>query len=123
MSRYRSEWRISDHVRRRCGSAAGRGPEVSSQLMENAPPPAGPLRLGPGPDAHFRSRFPKEVLRCRAGRGASNVLAAGDEILAGRWELLGTLRQTWRTRIGFSIPVTGTAGPSVRLLLQGQSPI
>ena len=67
-------------------------------------------RLG---TAQFRT-FPSErSLQAVPDEARRSVIAAAEEILAGQWELLGTLRQDMEDPDWFFDPVTGTRAPQV----------
>ena len=106
-------WRISDHVRRRLWA--------SRQIMPEAPPQSWALRstrhatapwdspLG----AVFRSFSSEEVLQAVPCEARQGVIAAGEELLAGRWQLLGTVRRDMEDPDWFYDPVTGRRAPQV----------
>ena len=67
--------------------------------------------LDPARDPAFRTSLAEEVLQAVPDEARRRVLAAGEEVLAGRWELLGTLRQDMEDPDWFFDPVTGRRAP------------
>jgi len=104
-------WRISDHVRRRLW--------VRRQIRPDESPPVQPFRTAPGThspwlsarDAMFGTPLPEDALRAVPVEARQRVVAAGDEILAGRWHLLGTLRRDMEDPDWFFDPVTRRRAP------------
>ena len=106
-------WRISDHVRRRRWA--------SRQITPEAPPPSWALRSSrhtkepwdPIRDPAFRAFSCEVLLRAVPDEARRRVIAAGQEVLAGRWELLGSVRRDMEDPDWFFDPVTGRRAPQV----------
>ena len=106
-------WRISDHVRRRRWA--------SRQITPEAPPPSWALRSSrhtkapwaPVRDPAFRAFSSEELLRAVPDEARRRVIAAGQDVLAGRWELLGSVRRDMEDPDWFFDPVTGRRAPQV----------
>ena len=114
MSASEVRWRISDHVRRRRWA--------SRQIMPECPPAVlgHPFVEAPGApwdsvrDATFPTLSFRGTAAGRSRRGCvAEVIAAADEILAGQWELLGSLREDMEDPDWFFDPVTGRRAPQV----------
>ena len=104
-------WRISDQMRRRIW--AGR------QITPDAPPQSWARRstrrdsapwVG-GPDTVFRTLSYEEPLRAVPFEARQRVIALAEEVLAGRWQLLGALRKDMEDPDWFFDPVTGRRAP------------
>ena len=102
MSHLRSEMaRLRTRTSQTVGVQAGRTRSPTSDVVAPRRARRGSLELDPGssvstfPSGEMRQAVPSEVRR--------RVIDAADEILAGRWEVLGTVASTWRTRTGSSI--------------------
>ena len=106
-------WRISDNVRRRLWA--------SRQIMPEDPPQSWALRStrhakvpwDSPRDAVFRSLLSEEVLQAIPVEARQRVIASGEDVLTGRWELLGALRQDMEDPDWFFDPVTGRRAPQV----------
>jgi hypothetical protein len=106
-------WRISDHVRRRLWA--------SRQIMPEAPPQSWALRStkharapwDSALHAVFRTFSSEEVLQTVSGQARQRVIAAGEEVLAGRWQLLGAVRRDMEDPDWFFDPVTERRAPQV----------
>ena len=106
-------WRVSDHVRRRRWA--------SRQITPRAPPPSWALRTSRHTKAPwdpvrypaFRAFSSEELLRAVPDEARRRVIAAGQEVLAGRWELLGSVRWDMEDPDWFIDPVTGRRAPQV----------
>ncbi len=111
MSASEVRWRISDHVRRRLWVRRQIVPGVSPHAW--ALPSAGgaPASWTLARDRAFRTTLPEEALQAVPGEARQRVLAAGEDVLAGRWELLGTLRQDMEDPDWFFDPVTERRAP------------
>ncbi len=117
-------WRISDHVRRKRWASQQVMPGVSASVLGVRSPWTCRARLGIGPGCHLSCAcLPRNCCGPFRTTRAESVIAAAEEMLAGRWELLGV-----------AAPGHGGSGlvlrsgdrearTSGRLLLQGQSPI
>jgi Heparinase II/III-like protein/Heparinase II/III N-terminus len=113
MSASEVRWRISEHARRRRWASLQVVPEVParswayrSTAHEQAPwnSVRDPQFLT-FPSGDMRPAVPKEARR--------RVIAAADEILAGRWQLLGVARRDMEDPDWFFDPVTGRRAPQV----------
>ncbi len=106
-------WRISDHVRRRRWA--------SQQVMPDVFPKVSAVRStrdkgapwDSSVEARFRTFPSGELLHALPGETHRRVIAAADEILAGRWEVLGTLRRDMKDPDWFFDPVTGRRAPQI----------
>jgi len=113
MSASEVRWRITDHVRRKRWA--------SRQVMPDIPPRSWALQVAKHDGApwntvraaEFRTFSSKEALRAVPDEARRSVIAAAEEILAGQWQLLGTLRQDMEDPDWFFDPVTGTRAPQV----------
>ena len=106
-------WRVSEHVRRKRWASQQVVPEFSSQSWVH---PSSKRQEAPWDSArngYFRP-FATEVLRETVPDDARRgVIAAADEILAGQWRLLGSLREDMKDPDWFFDPVTGRRAPQV----------
>jgi Heparinase II/III-like protein/Heparinase II/III N-terminus len=100
-------WRISDHVRRRLWARRQVAPDVPP--FGAAPGSRSPWMRGR--DAVFATPLPADALAAAPAEAHQAVIAAADEILAGRWHLLGTLRRDMEDPDWFFDPVTGRRAP------------
>ncbi len=106
-------WRISDHVKRRRWA--------SRQIPPEAPPQSWALRStrhAKAPwdsdlDPAFRTLSSEEVLQAIPREARQRVIAAAEDVLAGRWELLGAVRRDMEDPDWFFDPVTGKRAPQV----------
>lgn len=106
-------WRISDHVRRLRWASLQMAPETPPQLWSvRAASRRGAPWESDG-DVHFRTFPTDEILRRAPAIACRRTIAAADEILSGRWELLGALRQDMVDPDWFFDPVTGLRAPQV----------
>ena len=113
MSASEVRWRISDHVRRRRWA--------SRQVMPDLSPQSLALRSGKhegtpwnsARDAQFRTLPTEEMLQAVPDETRLRVIAAAEEILAGRWPLLGALRRDMEDPDWFLDPVTGRRAPQL----------
>jgi hypothetical protein len=113
MSASEVRWRITDHVRRRRWASRQIMPDVSSQSLA--------LRSGrhqrtpwdTAGNAQFRTFPSKEMLRDVPRETKQRLIEAAEEILAGRWQLLGALRRDMKDPDWFFDPVTGRRAPQV----------
>lgn len=110
MSASEVRWRISDHVRRRRWE--------SHQVVPESPPQSWALRYsGRTMPPWMSNRVPvvrslaPEAFRSVPENVRRGVIAAADEILAGRWRLLGTVREDMEDPDWFFDPITGTRAP------------
>ncbi len=113
MSASEVRWRISDHVRRRRWASRQVMPDVSPQTLavrsarhEKAP-------WNSARDARFRTLPTEETLQVVPDETRRRVIAAAEEILAGRWPLLGALRRDMEDPDWFFDPVTGRRAPQL----------
>ena len=111
MSATEMSWRISDHVRRRMWVRRQVLPGVSPRSWKMPSTGGAPAPWAPGLTPQFRATLSKDVLGAVPDDARQGVLAAADEILAGRWELLGTLRQDLEDPDWFFDPITGRRAP------------
>ena len=106
-------WRISDHVRRRLWVSRQIVPEVSPEAWALHSTRRAKVPWNPARDAAFRD-FPLEaVLQSLPAEARQRVIGAGEEVLAGRWQLLGTVRRDMEDPDWFYDPVTGRRAPQV----------
>ncbi len=106
-------WRISDHVRRRRWASRQIMPEASPQSWALRSTRHAKAPWNSARDAVFRSFPSAEILRAGPGEARQRVIAAADEVLAGRWQLLGALRRDMEDPDWFFDPVTGRRAPQV----------
>jgi len=111
MSASEVRWRISEHLRRRRWVRQQIMPEVSPQSLalrfskhEKAP-------WDSARDAQFLTFPSEEILQAVPSEARRRVIAAAEEILAGRWQLLGALRRDMEDPDWFFDPVTGRRAP------------
>jgi hypothetical protein len=111
MSASEMSWRVSDHVRRRLWVRQQVAPGVSPETwkLPSAAGASGPWN--PSEIRQFRWTLPPEALRAVSADARQGVFSAAEEILAGRWEFLGTLRQDLEDPDWFFDPVTGRRAP------------
>jgi len=111
MSASEVRWRVSDHLRRRRWASRQVVPELAPQSWALSSGKRNEAPWDLARHVQFR-RFPSEdVLQAVPGEARQRVIAAADEILAGRWQLLGTLRRDMEDPDWFFDPVTGRRAP------------
>ena len=114
MSASEVRWRVSEHVRRGRWASRQVIPEVPTQSSWRTlcVPQEAPWNWTRDPK--FRSfpirRWSGKRYRARSER---KVIAAADEILAGRWQFLGTSRMDMKDPDWFFDPITGKRAPQV----------
>ena len=111
MSASEVRWRISDHVRRRLWVRRQVVPGISSHAWTLPSTADASTSWTPARDPEFRTALAEEALQAVPGEARQRVLAAGEDVLAGRWEFLGTLRQDLEDPDWFFDPVTGRRAP------------
>ncbi len=112
MSTSEVRWRISEHVRRRRWASRqvvpGNPPQTWSLLAAHEEAPWNSIR-----DPQFRSFPSAEMRQVVPFEVRQRVIEAADEILAGRWEVLGASRLDMEDPDWFFDPVTGRRAPQV----------
>ena len=111
MSASEVRWRISDHVRRRLWVRRQIVPDLSSHTWSLRSTGSASASWTPTQDPAFRTALTTETLQAVPDEARQRVLAAGEDVLDGRWELLGTLRQDLEDPDWFFDPVTGRRAP------------
>ena len=112
MSASEVKWRVSEQVRRRRWT--------SRQVIPEVPPQSWALPYAPqeapwnsSRDPQFRP-FPSEEMRhAIPDEARKRVIAAAEEILAGRWQILGASREDMVDPDWFFDPLTGKRAPQV----------
>jgi hypothetical protein len=112
MSASEVRWRISDHVRRRRWESRQVMPEClpRSSVWRSSAGAAPPWETGL---SEMSRPIAAEVFRSVPEDARRHVIAAADEILAGRWQLLGSLREDLDDPDWFFDPITGTRAPQL----------
>jgi Heparinase II/III-like protein/Heparinase II/III N-terminus len=112
MSASEVRWRVSEQVRRRRWASRQVIPDVSPESWAlpygDQKAPWNSTRdphFRPFPSGEVRPEVPSEVRQ--------RIIRAADEILAGRWEILGTSRDDMVDPDWFFDPVTGKRAPQV----------
>ncbi len=105
-------WRSSDVLRKR----AWRGRQVSPAAAARRQRAGlgrreGRLERGQGNSPRFESSLPASVLSAIPADDASRLVRAADEILAGRWDVLGVTRQDMVAPDWFLDPSSGRRAP------------
>ncbi len=112
MSASELRWRTTDHVRRTLWVRRQIVPSVSAHSWD--PPSTAGAKAGTSAlEPRFRAVLSEEALGALPDRARQRILAAAEEILAGRWELLGTLREDMEDPDWFFDPVTARRAPQV----------
>jgi hypothetical protein len=106
-------WRMSDQIRRRRWVSRQVTPEVPPQSWALSSAGRATAPWVSGRDARFRTFPSVEVLQDLPGGVRQRVIAAAEDVLAGRWELLGAVRQDMEDPDWFFDPVTGRRAPQV----------
>ncbi len=106
-------WRISDDFRRRRWASQQIRPETelpgwTLRTQNNAARPWRRDRV-----RTFSSYTAEEVLAAAPEHARQSVITAAEQLLAGRWELLGTVRRDMEDPDWFLDPVTGKRAPQV----------
>jgi Heparinase II/III-like protein/Heparinase II/III N-terminus len=104
-------WRISDQVRRKRWASRQVVPHAESDSWIL---PAGtrvPESRESDSPVEFRPFPASEILRGLPGGVRQEVIATAEELLAGRWELLGAVRRDMEHPDWFFDPVTGRRAP------------
>lgn len=106
-------WRLSDHARHRSWA--------SQQVAPGAWPPAdhpdsvpAPSSLRPTEQRTFRAVLRPQVLADVPEAARQRTVAAAEQLLAGRWEVLGTVRHDMEDPDWFLDPVTGRRAPQAQ---------
>jgi Heparinase II/III-like protein/Heparinase II/III N-terminus len=113
MSASEVRWRISDHVRRRRWASRQITPDVSPESLALRSDKHETAPWDSARDAQFLTFPSEEMLQAVPGEARRRVIAAAEEILAGRWQLLGALRRDMEDPDWFFDPVTGRRAPQV----------
>ena len=111
MSASEVRWRISDHVRRRLWVRRQIVPGDSAHSWDPPSTRGAAARWTPALEPRFRTALSEKALRAVPDQARQRVLAAAEEVLRGRWELLGTLREDIEDPDWFFDPVTGRRAP------------
>jgi hypothetical protein len=113
MSASEVKWRLSDEVRRRRWASRQIAPEVSPLSWA----PLSARRSTPpwdwAPDVTFHELATREALVAVPLEARRGLIAAADEIMGGRWHLLGSVRQDMEDPDWFFDPVTGRRAPQL----------
>lgn len=113
MSASEVRWRISDHVRRRRWASRQVMPDASPHTLVVRPATHEKAPWDSARDCQFRT-FPSEALLYAVPvETRRRVIATAEEILAGRWQLLGAWRRDMEDPDWFFDPVTGTRAPQL----------
>ncbi len=113
MSASEVKWRLSDHVRRRRWASRQVAPELSrpSWALRSARRSTPPWAWAPDVSFHdFPTRDALVAVPLEARRGA---IAAADEVMGGRWNLLGFVRRDMEDPDWFFDPITGRRAPQL----------
>jgi len=113
MSASEVRWRISEHVRRRRWASLQVMPEFSPQSWARSSSTRQQAPWDSARNGTFRPFTSDEVMQAVPDDARRSVIAAADEILAGQWQLLGSLREDMEDPDWFFDPVTGTRAPQV----------
>ncbi len=105
-------WRSSDRLRQRAWRPRQVPPAASVLPYQVRPargaPSSGPKLIGA---PRFESALPAGALDAVPARDARRLLRAADEILAGRWEVLGVVRLDMAAPDWFLDPLSGRRAP------------
>jgi hypothetical protein len=108
-------WRISDHVRRRRWASRQIGPDAPpdawADLWAHRSSGQAGAPWDPARRVVFRTVFSEAVLNSVPDTARQRVIGAAEEVLAGRWQLLGTVRKDMEDPDWFFDPVTGKRAP------------
>jgi Heparinase II/III-like protein/Heparinase II/III N-terminus len=113
MSASEVRWRVSEHARR---TLWARRQVLPDQAHRSRSLPS--TRRAPAPwhravDPVFRAALPPEALQAVPHDARRRVIAAADELLAGRWEILGVVRRDMEDPDWFLDPLTGRRAPQL----------
>jgi Heparinase II/III-like protein/Heparinase II/III N-terminus len=113
MSASEVKWRLSDQVRRRRWASRQIAPELSplSWAPLSARRSTPPWDLAP--DVTFHALPTRDALVAVPLEARRELIAAADEIMDGRWHLLGTVRRDMQDPDWFFDPVTGRRAPQL----------
>jgi hypothetical protein len=111
MSASEVTWRISDHVKRRLWVRRQVVPGTSSHTWTLPSTDGSSASWTPAREPAFRTALAEEALQAIPGEARQRALAAGEDVLAGRWEFLGTRRPDLEDPDWFFDPVTGRRAP------------
>ncbi len=107
MSASEVRWRISDHVRRKRWASRQILPEFSPQSWALDPSTRREAPWASAREGSFRTFASEEVLQVVPDGVRRSVVEAADEIIAGQWQLLGSVRRDMANPDWFFDPVTG----------------
>jgi len=113
MSASEVRWRISDHVRRKRWASQQIAPEFSPQSWTLDPSTRHEAPWDSARDGSLRTFASEEMLQAVPDDARRSVIEAADEILAGQWQLLGSVRRDMEDPDWFFDPVTGRRAPQV----------
>ena len=113
MSAAEVRWRIAEHVRRKRWASLQVVPELSSQSWSHSPLTRRDAPWVSAREGTFRALASEEVSRAIPDDVRRSVIVEADEILAGQWELLGSLRRDMEDPDWFFDPVTAIRAPQV----------
>jgi hypothetical protein len=102
MSATEVSWRSADAVRKRAWRRRQVPPAAAVRLLAQPKPASAP---------RFQSPLPGGALDAVPADDAERLLGAADEILAGRWEVLGVTRQDMVAPDWFLDPLSGRRAP------------
>ena len=111
MSASEMSWRITEHVKRRLWERQQIAPGVSPEAWRLASAGGASAPWNPARMPQFRGTLSMDALRAVPDEARQGVFAAADEVLAGRWELLGTVRQDLEDPDWFFDPITRRRAP------------
>ena len=113
MSASEMRWRVSDHVRRKRWASRQVSPDISPQAWARCSAKQTEAPWNTSRNPRFRDAPYGEVLQAVPEAPRRAVMLAAEEILTGRWHLLGTLRCDMEDPDWFLDPVTGRRAPQV----------
>ena len=113
MSSSEVRWRISEHVRRRRWASRQVVPEVPPQSWAPLSATGETAPWNSTQDPQFRTFPSGKVCQAIPSELRQRVIAAADQILAGRWQLLGVSRLDMEDPDWFLDPVTGRRAPQI----------
>jgi Heparinase II/III-like protein/Heparinase II/III N-terminus len=106
-------WRMSDHVRRKRWASRQVMPQVPPQSWGHRSAGRATAPWESARDATFRTFPTAVVLEAVPSEARQRVITLAQEVLAGRWELLGAVRRDMEDPDWFFDPVTGRRAPQV----------
>jgi hypothetical protein len=111
MSASEVRWRVEEQVRRRRWTTRQVKPDVPPGSWVSLSPAQGAPSWTSNPNPHFRAFPTAEIRQNLPSQVRQDIVAAAEEVLAGRWQVLGVTRHDMEDPDWFLDPITGRRAP------------